>query len=268
MRSAGPSNWKCGAASDAARCAWETQRRATAGTSRNWGQGPKRRTGPQPSLVAKVSCLAAPAAAQLLQASAGLVVVNIGDIEITDFLSDNQIDVLRHANILSGNNVAVPVSMVAAVCNLQVGVLARRRARGGGCTALGRPLSRPSPRRPDGLQSAILSRSTAPLPMPTSHPEVCQFEGLQPPFSNMRICQDACAAKERGRPWKRQPLETTRAVLAYSFLSSLGASTSIVGTCTVLFSVPTFTSGASTSNSGSWPPLAFTSTSGSSPSLV
>ena len=87
------------------------------------------------ALAAGTALIATPATAQLVQAPAGLVVVNLGDITLTDILSSNEIDVLRNANVLSGNNVAVPVSIAAAVCGLQVGVLAQQKSRTGGCTA-------------------------------------------------------------------------------------------------------------------------------------
>lgn len=87
------------------------------------------------ALAASSATLAAPAAAQLIQAPAGLVVVNLGDIEIGDVLSDIELDVLRNANILSGNNVAVPVSVAAAVCGINVAALAQQKSRTGGCDA-------------------------------------------------------------------------------------------------------------------------------------
>lgn len=78
---------------------------------------------------------AAPVAAQTIQVPSGLVNVTVGDVTLDNILSDNEIDILRNANILNNNNVAVPVAIAAAVCNIPVAVLAKQKASGGGCTA-------------------------------------------------------------------------------------------------------------------------------------
>ena len=77
----------------------------------------------------------APVAAQNVQVPAGLVNVTVGDVTLENILSDNEIDILRNANILNGNNVAVPVAIAAAVCNIPVAVLAKQKSTMGGCTA-------------------------------------------------------------------------------------------------------------------------------------
>lgn len=79
------------------------------------------------ALGLSAATLTVPAAAQSVQVPAGLVNVNLGDITLTDILSDNEIDVLRNAKILNNNQVAVPVSVAAAVCNIPVNVLASQR---------------------------------------------------------------------------------------------------------------------------------------------
>lgn len=86
------------------------------------------------ALALGTASIATPAASQ--QVTGGLVNVTVGDVILNDILSDNEIDVLRNANVLSGNNVAVPVAVAAAVCNIPVAVLAQQKSRGGGgCTA-------------------------------------------------------------------------------------------------------------------------------------
>jgi hypothetical protein len=87
------------------------------------------------ALAVGTASIVAPAAAQTVQIPSGLVNVTVGDVILNDILSSNQIDVLRDANVLSGNNVAVPVSVAAAVCNIPVAVLARQISTGAACTA-------------------------------------------------------------------------------------------------------------------------------------
>jgi hypothetical protein len=79
------------------------------------------------ALGLSAASLTIPATAQTVNIPAGLVNVNVSDITLTDILSQNEIDVLRNANILNGTQVAVPVSVAAAVCNIPVNVLASQR---------------------------------------------------------------------------------------------------------------------------------------------
>ncbi len=87
------------------------------------------------ALAVGTASIVAPAASQTVQVPSGLVNVTVGDVILNNILSSNQIDILRNANVLSGNNVAVPVSVAAAVCNIPVAVLAKQKSSGGGCTA-------------------------------------------------------------------------------------------------------------------------------------
>ena len=86
------------------------------------------------ALAVGTASISTPAASQI-QIPSGLVNVTVGDVILNRILSDNEIDILRNANVLSGNNVAVPVSVAAAVCGIPVAVLAVQKSRTGGCTA-------------------------------------------------------------------------------------------------------------------------------------
>jgi hypothetical protein len=86
------------------------------------------------ALAVGTASMSTPAMSQI-QVPSGLVNVTVGDVILNRILSDNEIDILRNANVLSGNNVAVPVAVAAAVCNIPVAVLAQQKGSGGGCTA-------------------------------------------------------------------------------------------------------------------------------------
>ncbi|HXH52252.1 MAG TPA: hypothetical protein VNH53_02325 [Sphingomicrobium sp.] len=89
------------------------------------------------ALALGTASIATPAAAQ--QVTGGLVNVTVGDVILQDILSDNEIDILRNANILNNNQLVVqaPISVAAAVCNIPVNVLASQKNTtfAGGCTA-------------------------------------------------------------------------------------------------------------------------------------
>lgn len=91
------------------------------------------------ALAFGTASISIPAAAQDVQLSGGLVNVTVGDVILDNILSDNEIDVLRNANILNGNQLVVqaPISVAAAVCNIPVNVLASQKNTtfADGCTA-------------------------------------------------------------------------------------------------------------------------------------
>ena len=87
------------------------------------------------ALALGTASMSGAAYSQTIQVPAGLVNVTVGDVTLENILSSNEIDILRNADILNGNNVAVPVAIAAAVCNIPVAVLAQQKSTMGGCTA-------------------------------------------------------------------------------------------------------------------------------------
>jgi 3,4-dihydroxy-2-butanone 4-phosphate synthase len=90
--------------------------------------------------AAAVAALATPAVAQN---AGGLITVQVTDVDILkNSLNNNDVDILNKSNILSNNQIAVPVNVqvpigiAANVCGTTVAVLAQDLANGDNtCTA-------------------------------------------------------------------------------------------------------------------------------------
>ena len=89
------------------------------------------------ALALGTTSIAAPAAAQTVQVPSGLVNVTVGDVVLNRIASDNDIDVNILRNALNNNQIALPISVAAAVCNVPVNILASQKNTtfAGGCTA-------------------------------------------------------------------------------------------------------------------------------------
>ena len=78
--------------------------------------------------LAATGLATAPAASQVSN-SAGLVTVNVQNVDIlNNFLNDTQIAALNELNVPI--TVQAPISVAAAVCNIPVAVLAQQKSRG------------------------------------------------------------------------------------------------------------------------------------------
>jgi hypothetical protein len=89
------------------------------------------------ALALGTASITIPAAAQTVQVPAGLVNVTVGDVVLNRIASDNDIDVNVLRNALNNNQIALPISVAAAVCNVPVNVLASQKNTtfADGCTA-------------------------------------------------------------------------------------------------------------------------------------
>ena len=67
------------------------------------------------------------APAQNVQVPSGLVNVTVGDVVLERIASDNDIDINVLRNALNNNQIALPISVAAAVCNVPVNILASQK---------------------------------------------------------------------------------------------------------------------------------------------
>lgn len=87
------------------------------------------------ALALGTAAMTVPASAQV-QVPAGLVNVTVGNVILSDILTDVEIDALNNLDVLNNNQIQVqaPIGVAANVCNVSAAVLGRS-ASGGTCTA-------------------------------------------------------------------------------------------------------------------------------------
>ena len=62
-----------------------------------------------------------------VQVPSGLVNVTVGNVILENIANNNDIDVNVLRNVLNNNQIALPISVAAAVCNVPVNILASQK---------------------------------------------------------------------------------------------------------------------------------------------